>query len=1086
MSNSIQNVYPVFENSQVLTSQQLNELRSYLDQQTRLTRTRLIGIGTVCGLQQNFDSVTNTLTISAGTGVTSEGYLIVTGDCEFTKYRDYVLPPSLVYTPFIDKITNTQIPMYELLRSDYVAMTGEIIGNLNATFVNGTNDSNVMFVMLFLEMVDVSNDACLGKSCDTAGFERTFTLRKLLITKANLLKVIANTGPYDLTFNGKFDLPDILSQRPLFDPNLSNSRDYFAFSQDFRDAAASVYKRNSTNPKDIIVALRKCFTVFQPILQPIYGTTNPFADGNIPNQNIWDEIMNGVNSVTNGPSYFGIQYFYDFLRDLILAYNEFRDAAFELFSDCCFDERLFPMHLILGEATPLDPDRPSAYRDDFVGVPLTPEQRTAKAALICYFNRMVLMVRMFDVNRIHKHDLAALPPTFITPSFEKFGKLSKRAVPYYYRLNDVDPQLGKLEKYWNFENIARNKDVAGEWPVIAYGNQSNNQTVAIDPIQTPNFYDLDPYNFYRIEGCLAKDKDAVLTDLKNKRAQFDLPFNVVAVRLQGSSNPDDILARCNFNDLRSQYVAYRNELYCSIQKLFDHFFESNQSAEGVPGAVGSSSFIVKKVPNFLKQLLQDTITPTGQGNSSATFLPAYFALPGQSLPRFIPPIQYAPTPTNQVTSAISSTYLPALMDRLIQLSLLLPDQLDDFDFGYDNIANTDSSFIGSYMDAVSLCNIIKALLNELLDQITHSTRNRFTPEMYAMLTQWLNEEFYFLNEFITDCKVEKIKAVFYELQYRIRYLQTNDPTVFSNFITRNPGIQHMAGVAPGGTFVVVYPGESLNFTPKIHAQITAQLEMIQALRVRKGELQAIQGKTPAQVAEMASVDSQLCNLYEAQVSHPLPFGLSVAGVAELPIQLISLGADEVIADFTLPYLSNCECECDDIPAPTSAQLALPAIAMPAMYEFFPGDYAFAKDLISSTFGCTQPAQLLIDIRSNTNYDTINVKEGIFKLKFVVNGDSQNRQVNTDARATVTTATTLHGGTVIINTNQANYDQFIYTPPVSFYGIDSFEYLFEIYDRSNNILLHSNKAKVTISVTPRCKPAASAVANNTSIEGTQSA
>src|SRR5688572_20358112 len=104
MSTTTINKYPFFENNQVLTSTQLNELGGYLDLQTRMTRYRLVGIGALCGLVPEYDSVTNKLLVSGGTGVTSEGYLINTGDCEFTQYRTYTLPVSVEYLPFINPI----------------------------------------------------------------------------------------------------------------------------------------------------------------------------------------------------------------------------------------------------------------------------------------------------------------------------------------------------------------------------------------------------------------------------------------------------------------------------------------------------------------------------------------------------------------------------------------------------------------------------------------------------------------------------------------------------------------------------------------------------------------------------------------------------------------------------------------------------------------------------------------------------------------------------------------------------------------------------------------------------------------------
>ena len=43
--------YPIFEANQVLTNTHLNDVFDYLDEQQRLTRTNLIGIGIVCGLE---------------------------------------------------------------------------------------------------------------------------------------------------------------------------------------------------------------------------------------------------------------------------------------------------------------------------------------------------------------------------------------------------------------------------------------------------------------------------------------------------------------------------------------------------------------------------------------------------------------------------------------------------------------------------------------------------------------------------------------------------------------------------------------------------------------------------------------------------------------------------------------------------------------------------------------------------------------------------------------------------------------------------------------------------------------------------
>ena len=65
-------IYPVFEADQVLSQKELNALVSHLEEQDRLTRKNLIGIGIVCGLDITFPN-TKSVTIACGTAVTSLG-----------------------------------------------------------------------------------------------------------------------------------------------------------------------------------------------------------------------------------------------------------------------------------------------------------------------------------------------------------------------------------------------------------------------------------------------------------------------------------------------------------------------------------------------------------------------------------------------------------------------------------------------------------------------------------------------------------------------------------------------------------------------------------------------------------------------------------------------------------------------------------------------------------------------------------------------------------------------------------------------------------------------------------------------------
>src|SRR5665647_1621220 len=80
--------YPVFEADQVLTNRHLNDLFNYLEQTDRLTRIKLIGSGIVCGLDVSFQDK-DSISVSKGCGLTSQGYLITFCDTKFTSFIPY-------------------------------------------------------------------------------------------------------------------------------------------------------------------------------------------------------------------------------------------------------------------------------------------------------------------------------------------------------------------------------------------------------------------------------------------------------------------------------------------------------------------------------------------------------------------------------------------------------------------------------------------------------------------------------------------------------------------------------------------------------------------------------------------------------------------------------------------------------------------------------------------------------------------------------------------------------------------------------------------------------------------------------------
>jgi len=308
--SQIISTYPIFEGSQVLTSTQLNQLSAYLDQQGRLTRSKLIGIGVVCGIQvQPFPQG---LQITKGLGITSEGFLIQSGTFNATHYRPYSLPEGVDYKPFKD--VDHEVSLFELLTEIPRDDTGV------KKLTNPVNFLTDKFVLIFIEIFDKDLKSCLGNACDDRGQDRLLTIRRLAVSGTDLDKILIKSSNVRGPFPTALDLPDFFAQKPLFYPNNPESNEFGAFVKHYQKFISLALN------KDFFEALALSCTVFEPILSKEYGFSNP-----LENPTIQSKIATINSLVEADPSAIqGIQYLWDFATELLKAYSEFRASAVEL------------------------------------------------------------------------------------------------------------------------------------------------------------------------------------------------------------------------------------------------------------------------------------------------------------------------------------------------------------------------------------------------------------------------------------------------------------------------------------------------------------------------------------------------------------------------------------------------------------------------------------------------------------------------------------------------------------------------------------------------------------------------------------
>lgn len=544
--------YPYFEDNQVLTSEELNRLAQYLEGQALRTRLRLTGAGIVCGLELTVaKSPELAIVISKGTGVTTEGRLITTETASYTHLKQYKDAASPVYEKF-SKEDSTQVDLWELLTKTEADAEDEAV-ELNEDFLTDKA------VILYLQKENVDLTACTGDDCDEKGIRVEFCVKKLLISVNDLTRItrsslgLATSESLEERVRGRFSLPDISIGRQCVGLQAKIGKDGPGIK--YGDIHSQYLKVIEDAIEQAWAALGKSYEVYSAALSREFAS-NPFSANvlKVAFESFKDE---------NKP---GIQYFYDFIKDLIRAYDEFRAAAFDLSYVCCIDEGLFPRHLMLGEASGRRECVPSVLRQPFIPVPLD-GQGVLLEKTLTLFRRMVLMVRSFEVPEVRK--------IIITPGVDNRGPLGMMPIPYYY-----SPSHG-LNKVWDFvlQRTCRADRALSYWTSVYAGPATPRH------VTSPLEYDIDRYGFFRIEGHLGRKYEDVMLELISTTRELNVPVAVVALKLGERPTASGLRLTCS-EDLGLIYATLRAEVLCLLDREKEFFANFKTGGEGGGGGTG--------------------------------------------------------------------------------------------------------------------------------------------------------------------------------------------------------------------------------------------------------------------------------------------------------------------------------------------------------------------------------------------------------------------------------------------------------------------------------------------------------------------
>ncbi|MEO0409276.1 MAG: hypothetical protein AAF289_18185, partial [Cyanobacteria bacterium P01_A01_bin.135] len=590
--------YPLFAPNQVLSDRDLNRMVAYLDGQNRLTRTHFIGMGIASGLETSSDfavlpAVEAKIHLSPGLGITSEGYAIALSRTTLTHFQAVQVPSQrFEVTPPVgsdETASNGTAAVYGMTelfteagqgRSPLHEQLGSSLGE--AAFTEFLKDK---ILIVLYELEDRSRDTCL-LDCDDLGRDRSFRLRYFLMPETlsdpdtnqlsaeTLLSLGYPTDSLPAPWQG-MPLSDIFSQRQAFSGRYYPRLQRFGYTDDGSAVQLSTIEDYSaflngykTVCQQAIADIGESFPALFRLFSPFFSSFQPAADdfSGIAAQltaQLRQIVPEGGEPVSleQTEAQYAIQYFYDYLGQLIAAFHELADEAFDLMDDYAPDVGRFPKHLMLGPVTPPGATAsikdPSIYRSFYRQPPVYNGNQHRLQRVKFLYQRLL---------RLWKTDAAAaeevlqqdsfflLPfddtPLKVTPSKARSAPLSEQAIPYY--LN-----YAKLYQYWNYDRCRKGQN--GCHPAYFYPQDAAERTCRLELIHR------DDSPFYRVEGHVGEANSVALEQILEYQQQYNLAFDVVTLKLGSFDSLKDLNVSGQFESLDADFQRMKT----AFQKLLD-------------------------------------------------------------------------------------------------------------------------------------------------------------------------------------------------------------------------------------------------------------------------------------------------------------------------------------------------------------------------------------------------------------------------------------------------------------------------------------------------------------------------------------
>ena len=521
MNNQLSNIstqYRKFSKGQYIEHTQFNEFLDFFEDQDRLSRVMLQGVGIVCGLQAKpvyKDRLLKAVRLSQGIAVTTDGDLLTLQNTSKVSEELYV---SDLKTTGIENKEYTHFRAYDNFKIKYPAFYDgekqielwELATDLekSADFLTVDHLSNVedIYLLLYLESYEKEVKPCRGVDCDNHGIQQIRNLKILATNADGILHILKKDGiqPHPLFL--KDILKDEKLERVIVDRLISERGPDASFSsEDLKKMYASVLEKYGYG--------ESVFAKVNAIAQMI-GI--PTVDHQIFKTKLKECLVQLL----------GFQYAYDIVKDLTSTYSEITALLPKAFTKCFPDLVSFPKHIMLGKLTSdtaLDP-----YRHQLYNAPVLDDEKAGQRIKLL-ISRFAQQAKKFR----YSADFEGKAEIKVTPS-QKLNTLSNKAVPFYYEISE------EFLKTWNFDKT---------------GNRSYRENLGYDTelllpdahIQNPVPFNIDRNSFYNIEGHHGVNYQEAFQQIKKIRDEQQLGFDIMVLSFEELVRNKD-LSKAYFND----------------------------------------------------------------------------------------------------------------------------------------------------------------------------------------------------------------------------------------------------------------------------------------------------------------------------------------------------------------------------------------------------------------------------------------------------------------------------------------------------------------------------------------------------------